>query len=428
MLDIKWIRDNPDALDHALARRGAQAVSKKLLELDTKRRDIQTELQSLQQQRNTISKEIGLAKQKGDPQADSLMANMTELRNKVQDLEAADKNAALELDALLDIIPNIPYDDVPTGADEKDNVVLRTVGTPRSFSFKPKEHFDIGEKLGMMDFERAAKMSGARFVVLTDVLPRLERALAAFMLDIHTQEFGYREIMPPYLVKEAALYGVAHLPKFAEDAFQTTNGYWLISTAEVPLTNLVNNEILKEEELPLRFVAYSPCFRSEAGAAGKDTRGMIRQHQFTKVELVSIAHPDHSQNEHERMTKAAETILQRLELPYRVMVLSTGDMSAASKKTYDLEVWLPGQDCYREISSCSNIGDYQARRMRTRFKPNESKENRFVHTLNGSGLAIGRTMIAILENYQQEDGSVIIPEALRPYMRMDIIKPNISNN
>ncbi|MDP3533257.1 MAG: serine--tRNA ligase [Alphaproteobacteria bacterium] len=425
MLDIKWIRDNPDALDHALSRRGAQSVSKKLLELDIKRRDIQTELQTLQQQRNTISKDIGLAKQKGDIQADSLMAEMTALRNKVQELENLDKNAALELDALLDVIPNIPYDDVPTGKDEKDNVILRKVGTPKTFSFKPKEHFDIGEKLGMMDFERAAKMSGARFVVLSDALSRLERALAAFMLDVHTMEFNYREITPPYLVKDIAVYGAAQLPRFAEDLFQTTNGYWLISTAEVPLTNLVNNEILKEDELPLRFVAYSPCFRSEAGAAGKDTRGMIRQHQFTKVELVSISHPDKSQEEHERMTKAAETILQRLELPYQVMVLSTGDMSPSSKKTYDLEVWLPGQDCYREISSCSNFGDYQSRRMRTRFKPNEGKDNRFVHTLNGSGLAIGRTMVAILENYQQEDGSVIVPEALRSYMKMDVIKPNV---
>lgn len=424
MLDMKWMRENPTLLDKALERRNASPVSQKLIALDIKKRDIQTELQILQQKRNTMSRDIGLAKQKGDAAAESIMAEMIALKNKVQDLELQERDLAEELESIVSTLPNIPFDDVPYGKDETGNILIRSFGAPKEFHFKPKEHFEIGEALGMMDFERAAQMSGSRFVVLKDALPRLERALSAFMIDVHTSEFGYQEIMAPYLVKDNAVYGTGQLPKFTEDLFQTTNGYWLIATAEISLTNLVNDQILTEADLPLRFVGYSPCFRSEAGAAGKDTKGMLRQHQFTKVELVSITHPDHSEEEHERMTKAAETILQKLELPYRVMLLCSGDMGRSSKKTYDLEVWLPGQNCYREISSCSNCGDYQARRMKARYKTSDGKENRFVHTLNGSGIAIGRTIIAILENYQQEDGSVLVPEVLRPYMKMDVIKAN----
>jgi seryl-tRNA synthetase len=327
---------------------------------------------------------------------------------------------------LLAGVPNLPAAGVPDGADEKSNVEIRRYGTQRNFAFQPREHDAIGEKLGMMDFAAAARLSGARFVVLRRDLARLERALAAFMLDLHTREFGYQETMPPYLVREAALYGTGQLPKFAADLFKTTDDFWLIPTAEVPLTNLVADQILDESVLPLRFTAHTPCFRSEAGAAGKDTRGMIRQHQFSKVELVSIAHPDQSAAEHERMTACAEEVLRRLDLSYRVVTLCAGDTGFAAQMTYDIEVWLPGQGMYREISSCSNCGDFQARRMKARFRKPGEKGTRFVHTLNGSGLAVGRTLIAILENYQEEDGTVILPDALVPYMGgTKVIAPHV---
>ncbi len=328
--------------------------------------------------------------------------------------EAAERYRAVE--AALAGIPNIPAEDVPDGLDAGANREMRRHGTPPSFGFKPRDHAEIGEALGLMDFARAGKLSGARFVVLRGQLARLERALAQFMIDIHTREFGYTEVSPPLLVRDEAVYGTGNLPKFADDLFRTTTGLWLIPTAEVSLTNLVADEIVEEAELPLRFTAWTPCFRSEAGAAGKDTRGMIRQHQFYKVELVSIAHPEQSGEEHERMTVCAEEILKRLGLAYRVMLLCAGDMGFASRKTYDIEVWLPGQNAYREISSCSNCGDFQARRMKARFRPKEGKGTRFVHTLNGSGLAIGRTLIAVLENYQRGNGTVAVPDALKPYM------------
>ncbi|MFN3461208.1 MAG: serine--tRNA ligase, partial [Oceanibaculum sp.] len=375
----------------------------------------------LQARRTEASKEVGQIKRQGGD-AEALMEEVARIKDRLADLEAEEKTLGEGLDSILAGIPNLPAADVPDGTDESQNVEVRRWGNPRNFAFQPKEHFEIGEGLGMMDFEAAAKLSGARFVVLRKHLARLERALAAFMLDIHTLEFGYTETQVPYMVRDHVLYGTGQLPKFGEDLFRTTNDYWLIPTAEVPLTNLVADSILDEKELPLRFTAYSPCFRSEAGAAGKDTRGMIRQHQFTKVELVSIAHPDRSDEEHKRMTQAAQAVLERLELPYRTVVLCTGDMGFGARKTYDIEVWLPGQGTYREISSCSNCGDFQARRMKARFRPEGEKNTRFVHTLNGSGLAVGRTMVAILENYQNEDGSVTIPEKLRPNMAgMEVI-------
>ncbi|MDM7947820.1 MAG: serine--tRNA ligase [Oceanibaculum nanhaiense] len=415
MIDLKLIRDDAAAFDTALARRGLAPLSAEILAQDARRRSVQTELQSLQARRNEASKEIGQLKRQGGD-ADALMEEVARIKDRLATLEAEDKELGEALDTILAGIPNLPAADVPDGADETQNVEVRRWGNPRNYAFQPKEHFEIGEGLGMMDFEAAARLSGARFVVLRKHLARLERALAAFMLDIHTLEFGYEETQVPYMVRDHALYGTGQLPKFGEDLFRTTNDYWLIPTAEVPLTNLVADSILDEKDLPRRFTAYSPCFRSEAGAAGKDTRGMIRQHQFTKVEMVSIAHPDRSDEEHERMTKAAQTVLERLELPYRTVVLCTGDMGFGARKTYDIEVWLPGQNTYREISSCSNCGDFQARRMKARFRPEGEKNTRFVHTLNGSGLAVGRTMVAILENYQNEDGSVTVPEKLRSYM------------
>jgi seryl-tRNA synthetase len=415
MIDLKLIRDDAAAFDAALARRGLAPLSAEILAQDAHRRSVQTELQSLQARRNEASKEVGQIKRQGGD-ADALMEEVARIKDRLAALEAEDKELGEALDTILAGIPNLPASDVPDGADETQNVEVRRWGNPRNYAFQPKEHFEIGEGLGMMDFEAAARLSGARFVVLRKHLARLERALAAFMLDIHTLEFGYEETQVPYMVRDHALYGTGQLPKFGEDLFRTTNDYWLIPTAEVPLTNLVADSILDEAALPRRFTAYSPCFRSEAGAAGKDTRGMIRQHQFTKVEMVSIAHPDRSEDEHERMTQAAQTVLERLELPYRTVVLCTGDMGFGARKTYDIEVWLPGQNTYREISSCSNCGDFQARRMKARFRPEGEKNTRFVHTLNGSGLAVGRTMVAILENYQNEDGSVTVPEKLRPYM------------
>ncbi|HVM82715.1 MAG TPA: serine--tRNA ligase [Candidatus Binatia bacterium] len=415
MFDLKWIRDNPAAFDRGRERRGLPPLSADVLALDRRRRAAQTRFQELQAKRNDLSRQIGQAKAKGGD-ASAIMAEVAALKDAIAASELDDQALGAELDTLLAAQPNLPAADVPEGKDETANRVERTVGTIRNFAFEPKQHFELGEGLGLMDFEGAAKLSGARFVVLRGALARLERGLAQFMLDIHTNDFGYTEMSPPLLVRDAALYGTGQLPKFAEDLFRTEQGMWLIPTAEVPLTNLAADTIIDEDKLPFRYTALTPCFRSEAGAAGKDTRGMIRQHQFMKVELVSIAHPDHSEREHERMTGCAEEVLKRLELPYRVITLSTGDMGFAAQKTYDIEVWLPGQGAYREISSCSNCGEFQARRMKARCRKPGEKGTRFVHTLNGSGVAVGRALIAVLENYQQEDGTITIPAALRPYM------------
>jgi seryl-tRNA synthetase len=415
MFDVKWIRDNPSAFDRGLARRDLAPESDRVLAFDRVRREAQTAAQAIQEERNALSKQIGVAKAKGEDAA-PLMARVTALKDALAEAESKMRAAEQDQNAFLAGLPNIPADDVPDGADELANVELRRHGTPPKFSFAAKEHDDLGQALGGMDFERAAKLAGARFVVLKGQLARLERALAQFMLDLHTREFGYTEVSPPALVRDAAVFGTGQLPKFADDLFRTADGYWLIPTAEVPLTNLVAGEILDAGALPLRFTALTPCFRAEAGAAGKDTKGMLRQHQFQKVELVSIAHPDNSADEHERMTDCAEEVLKRLGLPYRVVVLCTGDIGFAARKTYDIEVWLPGQNRYREISSCSNCGEFQARRMGARFRPAGEKGTRFVHTLNGSGLAVGRTLIAVLENGQQADGSIVVPAALRPYM------------
>jgi seryl-tRNA synthetase len=417
VFDIKWIRDNPEAFDAGLRRRGLAPQAAALIALDDKRRATLTTLQEAQSRRNAASKEIGKAKgAKDEATASRLMAEVAELKETIAKGEDDERKLDAEMKAALEVIPNLPLADVPDGGDETGNVEVRKVGTPGNFDFAPKQHFEIGEALGLMDFEAAQKISGARFVVLKGALARLERALASFMLDLHTGEFGYTEVNPPILVKDQAAYGTAQLPKFAEDLFKTTNDFWLLPTAEISLTNLVREQIIDEAQLPMRVTAWTPCFRSEAGAAGKDTRGMIRQHQFSKVELVSITTPDKSQEEHERMTSCAEEILKRLGLPFRTMLLCTGDMGFASQKTYDIEVWLPGQNTYREISSCSVCGDFQARRMDARYRAKDGGKPVYVHTLNGSGLAVGRTLIAVLENYQQADGSVIIPEVLRPYM------------
>ena len=424
MFDIKFIRENPETFDLGLKRRGLQPTAQKFIDLDHKKRAIQTELQSLQQQRNDVSRKIGEAKKQGED-ANAAMDTVAEIKNKISELQLQEVAVSEQLKDSLSRLPNLPLDEVPEGEDEEGNVEVRKVGEPTRFDFSALEHDIIGENLGLMDFERAAKMSGSRFVILKGALARMERALAHFMLDLQTQEFGYTEVVPPYLVRDAAAYGTGNLPKFEEDLFHTDNGFWLIPTAEIPLTNLVAGDILSENELPHRYTAYTPCFRSEAGSAGRDTRGMIRQHQFSKVELVSISHPDESGAEHERMLSAAENILKKLEIPYRVMLLCSGDMGPASQKTYDIEVWLPGQERYREISSCSNCGEYQARRMGTRYRSESDGRTHHVHTLNGSGLAVGRTMVAILENYQQEDGSVLIPEALKPYMGgIEVISKN----
>jgi seryl-tRNA synthetase len=490
VLDIKWIRDNQDAFLKGLTDRGIddpRATLNRILSLDEQRRATIQKLQEAQARRNAASKEVGQAKAKKDEAAAKrLMDEVAVLKGAIQTGETDEKRLDDELRNLLATIPNTPAADVPVGVDAEANVEKRKFGKPTKFSFQPKQHFEIGEALGLMDFETAAKLSGARFVVLKGALARLERALAQFMLDLHTSEHGYTEVAPPLLVLENIMFGTAQLPKFEDDQFvalrtinpeigqlkslkhdaellptldvdmsKTTDKdakellkeimerfallikrfthiktnlseiheflekkaiHWLIPTAEVPLTNLVREEIVDEAKLPMRVTAGTPCFRAEAGAAGKDTRGMIRQHQFTKVELVSVTTPEQSAEEHERMTKCAETVLQKLELPYRVMVLSTGDMGFAAQKTFDLEVWLPGQGMYREISSCSNCGDFQARRMNARYKPKGAKDTRLLHTLNGSGVAVGRALIAVLENYQEADGSVRIPEALKPYM------------
>ncbi len=424
MHDIRWIRDNAEALKTGLLRRGwdglkVEETVAELFRLDDARRDIIAVTQRGQEERNRLSKEIGQAMGKKDfARAEELKARVAEIKSETEGAAAAETAAVRALDAALLELPNLPLEDVPQGADEHDNVEARTVGTRPVFGdgFKPKEHFEIGEALGLMDFERAAKMSGARFVILRGALARLERALGQFMLDLHAGEHGYEEVNPPVLVRDDAMYGTAQLPKFRDDQFRAGEDFWLIPTAEVPLTNMVREEILDEKALPIRVTALTHCFRAEAGAAGRDTRGMIRQHQFAKVEMVSITTPEQSLAEHERMTACAEEVLKRLGLHYRVMTLCTGDMGFASRKTYDIEVWLPGQDRFREISSCSVCGDFQARRMNARYRDLESKTNRFVHTLNGSGVAVGRALIAVLENYQNADGSVTVPDALRPYM------------
>lgn len=454
MYDIKWIRENAEVFDRGRQRRGLEPLAETLLALDDKRRAAITKSQAAQERRNAASKEIGAAMKAGDASlAKALKIEVGDLKTALPEYEAEEREAIKELEEALAKEPNTPLKEVPDGRDENDNVELRRVGEPLHFSFEPKEHFDIGEALGLMDFETAAKISGARFVVLKGALARLERALSQFMLDLHTSEHGYAEVNPPILVKDETMFGTAQLPKFREDQYQVTNEvvyretfaeaitvgpkgpvdggmpavfrqidelmregrHWLIPTAEVPLTNLVRESILDEKDLPLHFTACTPCFRAEAGAAGKDTRGMIRQHQFTKVELVSITTPETSLAEHDRMLLCAEEVLKRLGLPYRVVTLCTGDMGFASQKTYDIEVWLPGQNRYREISSVSVCGDFQARRMNARYRAGDGKP-RFVHTLNGSGVAVGRALVAVLENYQNADGSVTVPEALRAYM------------
>ncbi|WAJ31126.1 serine--tRNA ligase [Antarcticirhabdus aurantiaca] len=417
MLDIRWIRDNPDKLDAALASRGAAPAAAELVRLDEQRRSHLVRLQELQGRRNDASKEIGKAKGSGDAaRADALIAEVAEIKAAIQEGEETERRIDQALEDALARIPNLPLDDVPVGPDESANVEVRRVGEPRRFEFKPKEHFEIGEALGLMDFEQAGKIAGARFTILKGALARLERALGQFMLDLHTGEHGYQEVVAPILVRGEAMFGTNQLPKFAEDSFHTTDGRWLIPTSEVPLTNLAREQTLDAATLPWRFTALTPCFRSEAGSAGRDTRGMLRQHQFYKVEMVSITAEDASIDEHERMTACAEEVLKRLDLPFRTVVLSTGDMGFGARKTYDIEVWLPGQNAYREISSCSVCGDFQARRMGARYKAAGEKQARYVHTLNGSGVAVGRCLIAVLENYQNGDGSVTIPEALRPYM------------
>ena len=417
MHDIKYIRENSQVFDAALAKRGVEPVARNLLALDEQSRALKTELQNGQARRNEASKAIGKAKGQGDEEAaQALMAEVAELKSRIPEVEEKEREVSGRLQDILAVLPNLPAEDVPPGADEADNVEVACWGEPRVFDFSAREHSDIGPALGL-EFDTAAEMSGARFAFLRGQMARLQRGIGQYMLDQQTVRNGFQECAPPLLVRDEAVFGVGQLPKFAEDMFQTTDGRWLIPTAEVSLTNSVRDQILAEANLPIRLTALTPCFRSEAGSAGKDTKGLIRQHQFEKGELVSIAHPDHSGEEHERMVGAAESILQALELPYRKMLLCAGDMGAAARKTFDLEVWLPGQNSYREISSISNCGDFQARRMNARFRPEgEEKGTRFVHTLNGSGLAVGRTLVAILENYQQADGSVAIPSALLPYM------------
>jgi len=452
MHDIRWIRENPDQFDRGLKRRGLAPLSAELLAVDERRRAVIQKLETAQARRNAASKEIGEAKKaKDEARAAALMAEVAAFKTDIPAMEAEEREASKALDDRLAGIPNLPLDEVPDGADEHGNVEHHHFGEKRHYGFAPRQHFELGEALGMMDFETAAKLSGARFVVLQQGLARLERALGQFMLDLHSNEHGYTEVNPPLLVRDDAMFGTAQLPKFRDDQFragrvltaeqhqelfekmiyeenenitddawqaydQISNGLWLIPTAEVPLTNLVRESILDEEQLPLRFTALTPCFRAEAGAAGRDTRGMIRQHQFTKVELVSITTPEESKHEHERMLACAEEVLRQLDLHYRVMTLCTGDMGFASQKTFDIEVWLPGQGAYREISSCSICGEFQARRMAARYKGKDGKVRGHVHTLNGSGVAVGRALIAVMETYQQADGTIEVPDVLRPYM------------
>ena len=414
MHDIKKIRENPSDLDELLAKRKHPPVSNQIIELDEKNREIIGELQVIQEERNAKSKLIGeyAAKEKND-EAAKLKAEVTSLKDKMQELENSQREKQEELNTVLSSLPNNPADDVPVG-DESLNKEIKLEGNKKEFTFTPKEHDELGENLNMMSFEQATKISGARFVVQSGLIARMERAISNFMLDLHTNEFGYTEMNVPILVKDQSVYGVGQLPKFKDDLFKTTDDYWLIPTAEVPLSNMTRESIIDILDLPKRYVSHTPCFRSEAGAAGKDTRGIMRQHQFYKVELVSLTSESQSKDEHERMLSCAEEVLKRLNLHYRVVILSSEDMGFAAQKTYDIEVWLPGQKAYREISSCSNCGDFQARRMNSRYK--EGKETKFLHTLNGSGLAVGRTLISILENYQNEDGTVQVPDALIPYM------------
>ncbi len=414
MHDIKKIRENPSDLDELLAKRKHPPVSNQIIELDEKNREIIGELQVIQEERNTKSKLIGEYAANGkNNEAAKLKAEVTSLKDKMQELENSQREKQEELNTVLSSLPNNPADDVPVG-DESLNKEIKLEGTKKEFTFIPKEHDELGENLNMMSFEQAAKISGARFVVQSGLIARMERAISNFMLDLHTNEFGYTEMNVPILVKDQSVYGVGQLPKFKDDLFKTTDDYWLIPTAEVPLSNMTRESIIDILDLPKRYVSHTPCFRSEAGAAGKDTRGIMRQHQFYKVELVSLTSESHSKDEHERMLSCAEEVLKRLNLHYRVVILSSEDMGFAAQKTYDIEVWLPGQKAYREISSCSNCGDFQARRMNSRYK--EGKETKFLHTLNGSGLAVGRTLISILENYQNEDGTIQVPDALIPYM------------
>jgi seryl-tRNA synthetase len=414
MHDLHWLRENPAAFDAKLQARGLAPQAEALLALDAERRRMLSAIQQAQARRNELSGQIGAVKKAGGD-AQALMEAVQRAKDEIGTLETQSRQSEAALRAALETLPNLPAEDVPPGRDETENVELRAFGQKPAIE-KPREHGPLGEALGLMNAERAAAMSGARFTVLSGGLARLERALGAFMLDLHTREFGYTEVSPPLLVRDNALYGTGQLPKFAEDLFRTTSEHWLIPTAEVSLTNLVAETILDTEALPLRFTALTPCFRSEAGAAGKDTTGMIRQHQFWKVELVSITAAEQSKDEHERMTAAAEEVLKRLNLPFRTLLLCTGDMGFSAEKTYDIEVWLPGQQRYREISSCSNCGAFQARRMNARHRPRGQKGTQFVHTLNGSGLAVGRALIAVMENYQQPDGSICVPEALVPYM------------
>jgi seryl-tRNA synthetase len=425
MHDIKAIRENPSAFDAGLARRGFGPLAETVLGIDQEKRDLILKLQDAQAKRNSLSKAVGDAMKAGDKaKADAVKAEVAALKDFITSGEEAERQIGQRLIDALAAIPNIPLDEVPDGKDETSNVEVRRWGARPGFNFEAKQHFDLGEKLGQMDFEAAARMSGARFVVLRRDLARMERAIANLMLDLHTTKNGYTECYVPLLVNDAAAFGTNQLPKFAEDLFRTTDGRWLTPTAEVTLTNSIREQILDEKNLPMRLTAYSPCFRSEAGASGRDTRGMIRQHQFTKVELVSITTPEQSRDELERMTQCAESILQALNLHYRVVRLCAGDMGFGARMTYDIEVWLPGQQAFREISSCSVCGDFQARRMDARYKPAGGKGTQYVHTLNGSGLAVGRTLVAVLENYQNEDGSITVPDVLRGYMGgVEVISP-----
>ena len=414
MFDIKKIRENPEDFDKSLSKRNHDPISKDILDLDKKNRDLIADLQSIQEERNLKSKKIGELSASGQgTEASKLKDEVSSLKSRMQDLESAQKDAQDALNNVLARIPNLPHETVPVG-DESKNKEIKLIGNKKDFNFELKEHFDIGENLGLMSFEDAANISGARFVIQKGMLSKLERSISNFMLDLHTLEFGYEEVNVPILVRGEALYGTGNLPKFEEDLFKTTNDYFLIPTAEVPLSNLTRGKVLDIADLPKRFVSHTPCFRSEAGAAGKDTRGIMRQHQFYKVELVSLTSEDKSEDEHERMLSCAEEVLKKLDLHYRVVILSSEDMGFSAQKTYDIEVWLPGQKAYREISSCSNCGNFQARRMNSRYK--DGKATKFLHTLNGSGLAVGRTLIAIMENYQNSDGSIEVPSALQSYM------------
>lgn len=417
MHDIRAIRDNPAAFDAAMARRGLPPQSPAILALDEARRACISAAESAQADRNAASRDVGRAKASGDEaEFERLRALVAEKKDEIARLEEDAKARDADLKELLEALPNLPYEDVPDGSDEADNVEIHRWGTPKAFPFTPKEHYELAATQDGMDFETAAKLSGSRFVMLSGGVARLHRALAQFMLDIHTVENGLTEVNPPVLVLSETMYGTGQLPKFGEDSYQTREGWWLIPTSEVPLTNIVAGHIVEESYLPRRYTAHSLCFRSEAGSAGRDTAGMLRQHQFEKVEMVSITHPDHSRAELDRMTDCAQGVLERLGLPYRTVVLCTGDMGAGARRTHDIEVWLPGQNTYREISSCSVCGDFQARRMNARFRPEGGGKPEFVHTLNGSGVAVGRCLIAVLENGQQEDGSVDLPEALHPYL------------